>query len=110
MISLILSLTFLGFYLCYSTSKKQVITNTLRIENWGQQHSFLANFCGSMALLAACTLSMAYYGWAAGIFSFSIILMTIASLVILLHPLKLITYKTVGFSLALFLICEFLFF
>ncbi|MBQ4914220.1 hypothetical protein J8L85_07220 [Maribacter sp. MMG018] len=110
MIALILSLTFLGFYLCYSTSKRQEITNTLKIESWGQQHSFLANICGSMALLASCTLSIIRYGWGSGIFTFSIILMTIASLIILLQPLKLITYKTVSVVLASCLICEFLLF
>lgn len=110
MIALLLSLTFIGFYLCYSTSNKQRIVNTLRIESWGQQHGLLANICGSLALLVACALSMLHYGRGAGIFSFFILLMTVASLVVLLQPLKLITFKNVGFTLALLLVSELLLF
>ena len=66
----------------------------LHIENWCQKKSKVANSLGYVLLLFACSLTIYHFGWGSGIFTFSVILMTIASLVILLQPLHLITYKT----------------
>lgn len=95
MITLILILSFTGFYLGYATTKRQKVPVHLYIENWCQQKSKAANSLGYVLLLFACSLTIYQFGWGSGIFTFTIILMTIASLVILLQPLHLITDKTI---------------
>ncbi|SIQ31648.1 hypothetical protein SAMN05421797_1011381 [Maribacter ulvicola] len=110
MITLILLLTFTGFYFCYATTKRQKIPTHLKIENWCQQQSILANSLGFILLLFTCSLTIYQFGWGSGVFTFLINLMTIASLVILLQPLHLITYKTIIPTALFIFLVEFLLF
>ncbi|WP_036152380.1 hypothetical protein [Maribacter forsetii] len=110
MITIILILSFTGFYLGYATTKRQKVPVHLYIENWCQQKSKAANSLGYVLLLFACSLTIYQFGWGSGIFTFTIILMTIASLIILLQPLHLMTYKTLSPTFVLIFLMEFLFF
>ncbi|HAF78231.1 MAG TPA: hypothetical protein DCG42_13030 [Maribacter sp.] len=107
MITAILTLCFTGFYLGYATTKRQKVPVHLHIENWCQKKSKVANSLGYVLLLFACSLTIYHFGWGSGIFTFSVILMTIASLVILLQPLHLITYKTLIPTVLLIFLIEF---
>jgi hypothetical protein len=79
-------LIFFGFYGLYNTSKKAVLNNT-KLDLWLQKHRKFSKLTGVVLLLAAHVLSCLHYGTAAGIFMALIILMTIASVIILLFPL-----------------------
>ncbi len=110
MFTIILLLTFFGFYLSYATTKRQKIAMHLKIEEWCQQNSKVANSLGYVLLLIACSLTIHQYGWGSGIFTFSVTLMTIASLNIILQPLNLITYKTLSPTFIITFLMEFLLF
>jgi len=110
MFTIILLLTFTGFYMCYATTKRQKVAIHLHIENWCQQHSKVANSLGYVLLLLACSLTIHQFGWGSGIFTFLVTLMTIASLIIVLQPLHLITYKTLSPTFVLIFLMEFLLF
>ncbi|WP_299796825.1 hypothetical protein [uncultured Maribacter sp.] len=110
MITIILILSFTGFYLGYATTKRQKVPVHLYIENWCQQKSKAANSLGYVLLLFACSLTIYQFGWGSGIFTFLVTLMTIASLIIVLQPLHLITYKTLSPTFVLIFLMEFLLF
>ncbi|SFR65319.1 hypothetical protein SAMN04488010_1599 [Maribacter stanieri] len=110
MITIILLLTFTGFYTCYATTKRQKVPINLKIETWCLKKSTQANAIGSILIFIACALSIYKFGWGSGIFTYLIFLMTVASLIILLQPLHLITYKTISLTLLLIFLMEFSFF
>ena len=110
MITIILILSFTGVYLGYATTKRQKVPVHLYIENWCQQKSKAANSLGYVLLLFACSLTIYQFGWGSGIFTFLVTLMTIASLIIVLQPLHLITYKTLSPTFVLIFLMEFLLF
>jgi hypothetical protein len=103
---LISTLVFAGFYMWYSTSKKMPTQSILGFEVWLQQKQGTAKLLGSLLLAIACGLSMAFLGIGAGIFTFSIVLMTIASLAILLVPLGLLNYSTLCIALVFSVLLE----
>ncbi|WP_146746557.1 hypothetical protein [Sinomicrobium soli] len=95
MTTLIVVITFLGFYAFYNTSRRAVLSKSLRIEKWLQVHTAESKIAGSCMLFAGLSLSVLYYGTGAGIFAFFVILMTLGSLVVIVSPLKFINYRGV---------------
>lgn len=93
MITLILLLSFVGFYGLYNTSSRAELPNGT-LELWLRKQSFLKP-AGLILLLASLVLTIINNGLAAGILFWFVIISTIASLVILLCPLKIMNYKTV---------------
>ena len=110
MISTILLILFLSFYVLYNTSKKVAIYPHLKIENLVQQHSKIAKLIGLVFLLITLYLMIQILGGASGTLIFFIALMTIGSIIILLAPLKYITYKNLALFFVLSICIEFLLF
>jgi hypothetical protein len=94
MVTLIVVLSLLGFYLLYNTSKKVQLSRTLFIERWAQDNSTAAKYSGLLLFIVGLVISMLSFGIGSGVFLFFVILMTVASLVVLLAPLKYMSYKS----------------
>lgn len=103
MITLIVLVISLGFFLLYNTSEKAVLGRFSLLEKWAQDHPRPGKYGGLLLCAIAMAASITYFGTGAGIFSFFVILMTVASLVILLAPLRYIHHKAliILFSLSL---------
>ena len=80
------------------------------IEKWMAGHRSVSQYSSLALLIISLGLSIWLWGLGSGIFTFFIILMTVASLVILLAPLRLLSYKSIGLTLFFFLICEIILF
>lgn len=96
MVTLISFLTFVAFYLLYSTSKKMVAVGVLGLEKWTGEHKKIAQLTSLALMILSLGLSCYYWGLGSGTFTFFILLMTVASLVILLAPLRLLNYRFLG--------------
>jgi hypothetical protein len=103
-------LVFVAFYLLYSTSKKMAGAGVLGFEKWVIGHRSISKYTGLAFLIISLGLSIWLWGLGSGVFTFFILLMTAASLIILLAPLRLLSYKSIGMALTFFLICEIVFF
>ncbi|SEM15957.1 hypothetical protein [Olivibacter domesticus] len=106
MLTTITSLTFLGFFLLYNTSQKALLSSTIRFILWIKANPHFGKFIGLLLLLAALTGCILHFGLGAGIFSFFVILMTLASATVLLAPLRFVNDKTFLFIFSLSLIAE----
>lgn len=96
MTTLIVLITFTGFYLFYNTSKKADLNRSDILEIWVQDHHQVSKYIGCLLFIVAVVLSILYFGVGSGIFSFFVILMTVGSLIVLLSPLQYVNYKTVS--------------
>ncbi|WP_417359232.1 hypothetical protein [Galbibacter sp.] len=94
MTTLILLLTFAGFYALYNTSSRVELPQG-RFEVWLRNQALLKP-SGIALLLGGLLLTVVSKGLAAGILYWFVILTTIASLVILICPLKILDYKTIA--------------
>ncbi len=93
MTTLILILTFAGFYALYNTSSRAELPQG-SIEIWMRSLTILKPV-GLVLLLVSLLLTGIYFGLAAGILYWFVIVSTIGSLIILLSPLKLMNYKMI---------------
>ena len=82
------------------------ITAVFGIEPWLQVHKRESKLLGSLFCLIAITLAVCYWGIGAGILVWIILLMTVASLIILLLPLRLINKQSVVLGLLTLLLVE----
>jgi len=89
-------LTLIAFYLLYSTSKKMSAMGNLGFEHSVAEHKKASKYVGLALMIFSLGLSCFYWGLGSGTFTFFIILMTVASLVILLAPLRLLNYRFLG--------------
>lgn len=96
MTTLIVFLTFLGFYLFYNTSRKADLNRTRVLEKWVQHHHQAGKVTGLLLFAASLILCILHFGVGSGIFSFFVALMTVGSLIVLLSPLQYLNYKTVS--------------
>ncbi|RZJ73371.1 hypothetical protein [Flavobacterium sp.] len=87
-------LAFLGFLAGYNTSAKAILTGDSKLELWFRSNSANAKTGGLLLLVASLMLVIMQKGIGAGSFMFFVILMTVASLVVLLSPLKILNLKT----------------
>ncbi len=98
-------LTFIAFYLLYSTSKKMSAVGNLGFEQSIGAHRKTSKYISLALMILALGLSCFVWGLGSGTFTFFILLMTIASLVILLAPLRLLNYRFLG----IFFLCSIIF-
>ena len=84
------------------------VQSVFGFEVWLKQKQRASKLLGSLCLLTACGLAMAYLGTGAGIFTFLIVLMTIASLIILLIPLGILNKTTFLVASVFSMVMEFL--
>ena len=103
-------LVFIAFYLLYSTSKKMATVGNLGVETWLSEHAKTSKYTALALLTLSLGLSCFYWGLGSGAFTFFIILMTVASLVILLAPMRLLTYTSLVCALAMSLLFEIILF
>ena len=108
MISFAILLVIIGFYLLYITSEKMDTPKPLGFENQMAQHKSASKIIGIVLLIIACILTVYIFGLGAGIFLFFIYLMTFASLIVLLTPLKLFSFKLLFIGIALCFVLEYL--
>lgn len=87
MILAIILIFSIGFYLLYHTSKRVVIRRN-KTTRWIQNHSLLSKIIGLGCLIFAFYLLGLCFGTTTGIFFGLLVLMVIASLNILLLPIK----------------------
>ncbi|MEH6679110.1 MAG: hypothetical protein V7724_01115 [Sediminicola sp.] len=91
--SIIVLLSFLAFYLFYLTSKKAIIQRTSNLEVWAGKQRKVAKSIGALLLLICFVAMVLRYGLAPGILAQCIVLMTVASLIICVAPLRIINFK-----------------
>ena len=95
MITLISSLSLLGFYMFYSTSKRAPLTHKFRFQKWLNNNVKISKYIATCIFLISLIFCIFFLGLGAGIFSFIVILMTVGSLVVLIMPLRFINLSTV---------------
>lgn len=97
MITLTSVFVLLGFWCCYQTSARAVLTHEKNVfVTWIRSNPKGGRLTGLFILSLSLTLEIIYLGIGAGIFAFFIALMTFGSLVVVLAPLRLIKYQSVG--------------
>lgn len=93
MISIAIFFVFIAFYTFYSTSQRAVKYVGIGVENWIENHQAKGKIVATLFMAITIFLHINLFGLGSGILIFLISLMLIASIVILLTPLHLITYK-----------------
>lgn len=104
--TLAFTLMLTGFWCCYHTSERAEPRRRWRPEKWLAGHRTYGNLLGTGLFLISVVLCMFWFGPGAGSFAFLVMLMTVASLVILLAPLKCTGYFTVVLALVTAIIFE----
>jgi len=105
--TLIIFLSFIGFFLLLNTSKKAVLQHRF-IEIATQKNGKVAKVIGGLLFVCTFYIAVGKYGFTAGILVNICAIMLIASLFVLLNPLKKMNYKSVLLVFLLLLIIEFL--
>lgn len=106
MATLVLFLVFAGFFFLYNTSKRATTPRALPVEKWMYNSPQIARPMGGGLLCLALAMSAWVWGLGSGILLFTIILMTLGSLIIILSPLRVLNYKALSSILILSLIFE----
>lgn len=105
MISLALTFTFIGFLACYHSSKRAKFKTVYPIQDWLKTHPQIANYAGILGMVLGLGLCVFSFGWLTGMLYFLMILTLVASLSILLMPMKLLSLRSWSvFLLMLFVI------
>ncbi len=106
MATLISIITFSGFYLLYTASQKMVAVDNLGFEKWIGRHINFSKYSGLALLIVSLGLSCFHWGTGSGTFTFLIMLMTIASLIVLLAPLRILNRRFLTLVFVVLFICE----
>ncbi len=107
MITIAVFLLFISFYFFYNTSKKAVKYDGFKVEKWISNNTLIANTIAFSCALLSLIFNILIFGFGSGILLFFIILMTHASLIIVLTPLQLINYKSIFLFLVICVFFEF---
>ncbi|MDY0779981.1 hypothetical protein [Tenacibaculum sp. IB213877] len=110
MISTAIILNILGFYLFYNTSKKVEIQSFLGFENLAYKFKTVTKIVALFLFIFSLLLMTTVFGIASGILFFCIVLMTFGSIIILMAPLKLITYSNFSIIIITLFFIEYLLF
>lgn len=110
MVTLILALTFIAFYLLYGISKKMGLVDELGLTKWSAEHRKASKFASLALMLFSLGLSCHYWGLGSGTLTFFILLTTVASLTILLTPLRLLNHHFLGIVFLCSVLLETIFF
>lgn len=100
-------LIFIGFYLNYVTSAKTRQSLPPLIQDYTNKYRVGLRRIGMVLLFLALIISTQQLGWGgSGVFIYLILLMTVASLIILLAPLELLQPIPLFLGLSLLIITE----
>lgn len=108
MISSVIIILTLAFYLFYNTSERSVKNHVLGFEEWVQEKKGLAKITGLCMFTIAYLILSHFFGLGTGSLLFFIILMTLGSMIIVLTPLKMVNYKNLLLVVLFSLCIEFL--
>lgn len=103
--TLIVIITFLGFFFLINTSKKAVLNHS-SLEIWLQKHTRISGYLGLLCLFIAMVVSMIAKGITSGVLFSIVVTMGIGSLIVTLNPLQKIGYKSLFTVLTICLIFE----
>jgi len=106
MMTAITFLVFFGFYCCYFASAKAVLPQHSALEIWLKQQRKVSKILGTLLLIASLIFHIAILGVATGTFSFVISLMVSGSMIVLLAPLKIVTFRSAVVIFVLALVFE----
>lgn len=95
MLTVSIFLIFIGFYFLYITSKRADYRSELGIYKWGHANAFQSKYIGILLIVLGLLLDIYLLGWGSGIFSFFVVLMTLASLIILISPIRFFSLKSI---------------
>jgi hypothetical protein len=104
MITIVVFLLFISFYFFYNTSKRAVKHDGFKVEKWISNNGLITKVIACVCALLSLIFNILIFGFGSGILLFFVLLMTQASLIIVLTPLKLINYKSL---IVLAVICLF---
>lgn len=94
MITLLISLVLIGFFSLYSSSSRAELTLQYSLQRWVHKNQKQGMYFGIFCMMLSIIVAIAALGTGAGIFAFLVVVMTIASLVILLSPLRVLRFST----------------
>ncbi|GAB3652094.1 hypothetical protein GCM10028791_21430 [Echinicola sediminis] len=101
-------IVFLGFFCFYNTSKKAQLFQSTKLERWLQDNPQSAKYSGTVLLIWGLIVAIFTSGTGSGIFTYAVFIMAAGSLVVMLSPLRFVSYKVIAgvfvFSLILELI------
>lgn len=95
MVSLAILILFTAFYILFNTSKRAIKFEGFGFENYITKYPKQAKALGVFCMILSFVIHLLYFGVVSGALFFLINLMTAASVIVLLVPLKLINYKNV---------------
>lgn len=107
MISIAILLTFFSFYMWYNTSRRAVRYLGFGFENWMNMHSAHTKIVATFLCICSLILYIVSFGIGSGTLLFFTVLMTFGSMIVLLTPLHIITYKSISLIFLGALIIEF---
>jgi hypothetical protein len=81
------ALFLLGFYLLYATSERAEVPSSI-IKTWARRQRLLFKCSGLLLIIISVVAFVQYYGLGAGFFFAFVMLMTVASLIVLLVPIR----------------------
>lgn len=90
MITIALLFTLLGFLSCYHSSKKVKFNVAYSVQAWLKKNPKKANALGVLGMLLGLSFCVMSLGWLNGVIAFSMVLPLVASLIIVLMPLRLL--------------------
>lgn len=96
MITLTAFIVFFGFYACYYTSVKAVLTGNSSLESAIKNNPAAAKSIGLILLIIGLAVAVICSGIGVGTLQFFIMLMVSGSTIVLLSPLRIITLRSVA--------------
>ncbi len=108
MVSLIVLIIFLGWFMLYCTSEKVILSKKLIPEKWIVNHKKESKRIGITKLIVALFLTVICFGVTGGILLWIFLMILMASLLVVIYPLEKINYKHLLIVLLLFVFIELL--
>ena len=106
MLSISIVLTLIGFYIFYVTAQKDRHAFHGKMKKWLIMHVRGARIIGAIALVIPFLLLIRTQGFGVGLFNAILLLMTVATLTIMLAPFKYLNGNHIVIILAVCLLCE----
>ncbi|WP_024772240.1 hypothetical protein [Aquimarina macrocephali] len=106
MITISVLLIFFGSFLLYHTSKEVLVSYDLTIEKWIQLNMVVSKLIAVVLLLVSLVITIVSLGRTSGILFWLFLMMIILGLIIIIAPLKKVTYKQISVLFLVLLILE----
>ncbi len=100
---------FLGSFMMYNTSRTALLSTNLSIEKWVQNNHLISKTIGLSFFIMASIMIIIAFGLTSGILFWFVSLILILGLLVIVSPLKIITYKHIIVLFSALFILELLF-